>query len=397
MAGIFISYRREDARGFAGRLADNLGDHFGPSRVFRDVEDLQPGVDYVTQIELLIESCDILLVLIGRDWLTIADERGQPRLVDPMDEHRIEIVTAFKNGVRVIPVLLDGGRMPRVQDLPAELAPLARRQAYDISDGRWHDDVRRLVRLLEAELERCEQARQAANTAAHETPPPTEPSRPPADPAARAATIRLIWLFGAGISEAGFVVDRWAPGTLHFSIPWFIGATVATFATALTLTGTWRYWRRAAQAAVVSGVIALAIDGVIWSKLRYPYRETLTRVGGAIGFQSGPDDALMLINAALCALVGVVLAVYVGGRWRPLDSTPGLMAIIGSAKIGAALGVVIQLVLEYFVRWPDQNWPAWLRFGAWIVVGAVLIWRRLPRASSVSEPPPPAAPAPHPV
>jgi len=118
MPGIFISYRREDVRGYAGRLSDALIQHFGRENVFRDVTRLHPGDDYVVKIEEFINACDVLLLLIGRDWLTIRDERGQRRLDDPADLHRIEVVTALQRQLLVIPVLMDGARMPHLQDLP---------------------------------------------------------------------------------------------------------------------------------------------------------------------------------------------------------------------------------------------------------------------------------------
>src|SRR4051812_31515199 len=106
MPGIFISYRRDDVRGYAGRLSDALTDYFGDASIVRDIEALAPGVDYVEQIDRFISACDILLLLIGRDWLTIADDQQQRRIDDPTDEHRIEIAAALQRGLLVIPVLM---------------------------------------------------------------------------------------------------------------------------------------------------------------------------------------------------------------------------------------------------------------------------------------------------
>jgi len=156
MPGIFISYRHDDTAGYAGRLADDLTEKLGPGAVFMDIQALKPGIDYVEAIEQSIGACDTLILLIGRRWLTTTDEQGRRRLDDPVDLHRIEVASALKRGLRVIPVLVDGGRMPRQEELPADLALLARRQAYKIDDARWRYDVQQLVEVLQEEARRRE-------------------------------------------------------------------------------------------------------------------------------------------------------------------------------------------------------------------------------------------------
>jgi hypothetical protein len=165
MPGIFISYRRDDTAGYAGRLADGLTAHFGAERVFMDAQALRPGMDYVEAIEQSIGSCDILILLIGRRWLTTVDADGHRRLDDPTDLHRIEIASALKRDLRVIPVLVDGGRMPRQEDLPADLALLARRQACEIDDASWRYDVQQLIGVLDEEIQRRELERLYADAA----------------------------------------------------------------------------------------------------------------------------------------------------------------------------------------------------------------------------------------
>src|SRR5882724_4143611 len=128
MRGIFISYRREDAAGYAGRLYDRLAAHFGPDRVFMDVEGIEPGVDFVDAIERAVGSCEVLIVIIGKDWLAV-DGAGKRRLDDPGDFVRIETAAALARHIRVVPVLVDEAAMPSADQLPANLAPLARRQA----------------------------------------------------------------------------------------------------------------------------------------------------------------------------------------------------------------------------------------------------------------------------
>src|SRR5438067_10074126 len=97
MKGIFISYRREDTAGYAGRLYDGLAAHFGSDRVFMDVQGIEPGVDFVEAIERALSSCEILIVLIGKDWLA-ADSAGRRRLDDPADFVRLETASALARG-----------------------------------------------------------------------------------------------------------------------------------------------------------------------------------------------------------------------------------------------------------------------------------------------------------
>src|SRR5688572_19627389 len=131
MNGIFISYRRDDSAGYAGRLYDRLVTHFGAERVFMDVEGIEPGVDFVNAIEEAVGSCRVLIVIIGDEWISTTDIAGRRRLDDPNDFVRLETSAALKRGIRVVPVLVDGSAMPRVDQLPEELHALTRRQAVE--------------------------------------------------------------------------------------------------------------------------------------------------------------------------------------------------------------------------------------------------------------------------
>jgi hypothetical protein len=148
MKGIFISYRREDTAGYAGRLYDRLAAHFGPDGVFMDVEGIEPGVDFVDALERAVGSCEVLIVLIGKDWL-VADVAGTRRLDDPGDFVRIETAAALTRNIRVVPVLVDGAEMPRADQLPANLALLARRQALELSHKQWDATSSELIQTLE--------------------------------------------------------------------------------------------------------------------------------------------------------------------------------------------------------------------------------------------------------
>jgi hypothetical protein len=159
---IFISYRREDTSGYAGRLYDRLRQEFGHDNVFLDLE-LKPGEDFVDAILARLTGSDLMLVLIGRRWLNAADEKGGQRLGDEGDFVRIEIQTALERKLRTIPVLVDRATLPRLQDLPEPLRPLGRIQAIELSDTRWDYDVGLLVQSLRrAEGERATAANPAA-------------------------------------------------------------------------------------------------------------------------------------------------------------------------------------------------------------------------------------------
>jgi hypothetical protein len=149
MQGIFISYRRQDSQSAAGRLADSLKEHLPEAAVFRDVETIEAGVDFVDAINAALESCGVLLAVIGPRWISIQDDAGQRRLDDPNDYTRLELATGLgRSDVRVIPVLVDGAAMPAVETLPDDLKALARRNALELTDKRWEYDVSQLVATL---------------------------------------------------------------------------------------------------------------------------------------------------------------------------------------------------------------------------------------------------------
>ena len=152
-AKIFINYRREDASGYAGRLYEWLSERFDSDRVFMDISAIKPGVDFITAIETEVAACEVVLVIIGRKWLDCA-AGDQRRLDNPKDFVRLEIAAALSRNTLVIPVLVDDAPMPREQDLPDDLKPLARRHALEISDERWEFDVGRLIDTLEERLEK---------------------------------------------------------------------------------------------------------------------------------------------------------------------------------------------------------------------------------------------------
>lgn len=153
MARVFISYRRDDAAGEAGRLYDRLVARFGRDQVFMDVTGIEPGVDFVSAIDSAVGSCAVLLVVIGPGWASVTDSSGRRRLDDPHDFVRLETGAALRRGIRVIPVLVDHAAMPSAEVLPEDLRPLARRQALEISHAQWQGTTAELITALERVLE----------------------------------------------------------------------------------------------------------------------------------------------------------------------------------------------------------------------------------------------------
>jgi hypothetical protein len=173
-AKVFINYRRDDAAPYAGRLYDRLTAHFGEGHVFIDIDQIEPGEDFVEAINRKVGTCDIAVVAIGPNWLRATDASGKRRLDDEEDFVRMEIVAALQRKIRVIPVLVGGARMPGRHDLPEALAPLSRRNAIELSETRFHADVNRLIAAIEKSFAVAEnQAGPSAPPAA----PPMEPER----------------------------------------------------------------------------------------------------------------------------------------------------------------------------------------------------------------------------
>ncbi|MGH9276971.1 MAG: toll/interleukin-1 receptor domain-containing protein [Acidimicrobiales bacterium] len=221
---IFISYRREDTSGYAGRLNDRLRDRFGHDQVFMDIDAIEPGLDYQELIEGTIGSIDVLVALMGREWLTTPGPTGSRRLDDPDDFVRLEIAGALDRNVRVIPVLVEAAAMPTIHDLPEPLAPLARRNAIELSDSRWDYDCERLVSVLHRALGR------AAPAAA---PAPAEPVR-----------------------------RRWAPGALTGIV---VAATVAVLVWGVLAPRNWHSEWPGLRLASEGMLVAMVIAG-LWRK-----------------------------------------------------------------------------------------------------------------------------------
>ena len=135
MAKIFLSYRREDGIARAGRIYDRLVSRFGEDKVFMDLSKITTGADFEDVLDRELESCEVFIAIIGEHWL--GTRKGHRRLEDPEDFVRREIGSALKRNVRILPVLVGAANMPGPQQLPAELADFAKRNAIRISDDQF--------------------------------------------------------------------------------------------------------------------------------------------------------------------------------------------------------------------------------------------------------------------
>jgi glycerophosphoryl diester phosphodiesterase len=187
---VFISYRRQETAWPARQLYDVLVAELGADRVFKDVDDIEPGDDFVERLQSAVGSCQVLLALIGPQWLTVTDAKGARRLNDPEDFVRLEVETALnRDDVRVIPILVDNAKMPTPQELPEGLAALTRRQAVEIDPVNF--DTRRLLRVLNRTLNEVRgepTGPSISGASAGVRPPGTTPPVPQVESAAAVGT-----------------------------------------------------------------------------------------------------------------------------------------------------------------------------------------------------------------
>jgi hypothetical protein len=132
------------------RRADDLIRAFGAENVFMDVADIRPGVDFRTAIEDNVAHCGVLMAMVGPTWVSIANAAGERRLDNPNDFVALEIASALKRNVPVIPVLVHGARMPSAGQLPDSLEGFSYRNSVELTHARWNSDVALLVEALTA-------------------------------------------------------------------------------------------------------------------------------------------------------------------------------------------------------------------------------------------------------
>ena len=153
MPGTFITYRRVDSAGHAGRLFDRLSQSFGRRQVFIDAEGgIKRGEDFAKAIARALSSASALVVLVGRNWLTCEDKDGRRRLDIPGDWVHDEIAEALRRKILVLPVLVDGASMPTASDLPPDIAELALCHASDLRGNSWHYDAGQIAKALRSTI-----------------------------------------------------------------------------------------------------------------------------------------------------------------------------------------------------------------------------------------------------
>jgi TIR domain len=155
-AKVFLCYRRDDSAGYAGRVQDRLTQEFGRDLLFMDVDTIPLGVNFATVLHNEVAKCEVLLAVIGPHWLDARDDAGNRRLDDPQDFVRIEIGAALQRNIPVIPILLDGAKVPKANQLPKDLEELSLRNGLDVRHASFHNDIDRLVRSLKGQLSKTE-------------------------------------------------------------------------------------------------------------------------------------------------------------------------------------------------------------------------------------------------
>jgi hypothetical protein len=220
---VFISYRRDDSGAHSGRLYDRLKAKF-PDRVFRDVKDIGPGVQWDEAIARVLSQTAACLVVIGKNWLVTADAAGRPRLDDSRDVVRQEIAAALKRKMRVFPVLVDGAKMPAEADLPIDLRPLCRWNATELSEHYWDEGIEKLIKAIETALATWdnEGAPQSAPRVVNQAVPAPR-SRP-----------------GWVIPAAGALLLALVVGSIYFMMGQHSGGTAGGGGTAFDFAGNWR-------------------------------------------------------------------------------------------------------------------------------------------------------------
>lgn len=356
---LFISYRREEAAGHAGRLYDAISARFGDHNVFMDIE-LPPGIDFVERIRQAVGACHVLLVVVGPRWATLQADEGTPRLADPDDFVRLEVETALRRpDLTVIPVLVAGARMPEPEDLPEGIRPLARRNALEMSDLRWRFDIGRLIETLETHL--------ADVTGVH---PTTAERAVEAPKEAGGPSLPLLLLTGVIAAGLAGVIGRLVGQAIPTGEQTEVAAQIAG-----------NVLRRAEIWAVVGVTVAVWITIVRGESGQLPARALLGLLLGAVGGALGgvifavpkfaPDPALSDAVLELFAIVatgvqGALIGALLGALWIPRKVVMGLW-------VGLASGALIQLVLSQ--TWdPASTAEASLSVGLQCVVisGSVL-------------------------
>ncbi len=344
---IFISYRRDDAAGHAGRLYDALAARFGEENVWMDLG-IEPGADFVERIDDALSKCAVLLAVIGERWA--GDDRR--RIDEPEDYVRSEIERGLRRSdVRVVPVLVQNVEMPTAAELPPTLAPLARRHAIELSDARWRYDVGRLVATLERAVgaERISTQPPSSGVLADigsATPGGTaaRPAEPPAVGSARhAPSFAVPLIAGAAAVGPAYLVAKEVLDAVDPNDYWKEVARLAAYR------GT--FW-------AVFGAILLMICALVGTRrareLGATFGLALAGAAGGALVQIARLEASNLNDLAVVvsfALTGLVLAAALSAHDASMTSLLGGCA-------GGALGALIVVSFQIEELFPSIMIPA---------------------------------------
>ncbi len=340
---VFISYRREDTSGHAGRLYDAMAARFGESHVFVDIE-LAPGIDFVQRIREAVGACHVLLVMIGPRWAVIVDDDGQIRITDPEDFVRLEVETALRRpDVTVIPALVAGAEMPDPDDLPESLRPLTHRNALELSDMRWRYDVGRLNGTLDVLLADTlpSPAGPAPGAPEHAPDAPESTSQPdtrsPSAPRMLPSTARL-FIDGMLVAGAAGLVATWlgdpidpadqpteaaqiATSIISRTLTWAaVGVALASWLTIVR--GEGRLLAGRAVLGLALGALAGALGGVLIALPQYLQDLDATA------------ETVRAISVGAFAVSGAFIGALLGSLWTPRSAAVGFIAgLVGGALV----------------------------------------------------------------
>jgi hypothetical protein len=239
---IFISYRRDDSEGEAGRLFDDLTRAFGNENVFMDVAGILPGADFRQAIENNVASCGVLLAIIGPSWVSITNAAGQRRLDDPNDFVVLEIASALKREVPVIPVLVHEAHMPAPDQLPEALKDFSYRNSVELSHGRWNSDVQLLIQALASYVTpNPADAQEPVHAALPVQLPAPHPGPASSKPVAKKRGLSLILGIGSAVILAfiALLYFMGGPSKQNTAAPTVNGSGTAAAGPA-SLIGTWK-------------------------------------------------------------------------------------------------------------------------------------------------------------
>ena len=380
MAGVFISYRRGDTSGEAGRVADWLRNTFGKDRVFMDVTGIEPGLDFVEAINKAVNTANVLLVVIGPEWLGPLPGTDKNRIDDPKDFVRIEVASALRRRIRVVPLLVCDADLPKPSALPEDLQPLLTRNALELRDTQWEAGMDHLIRTLEPVLGRRRSPSRAGEA--------ERPKRAAALswPAAAVAVLGLLAMLNA--IRVGFQVGGGSTETL----------LERAFGSAQVYDGS-ESLLRVARGFGAAQTIGLLVGGLlaILLALRTKPRELGTvgvgllcgfalagtiRFGGMLSWAEGAGSRFTL------ALIGALVVLVVGGvaawqEYRALNSEATPFGFLRAVALLGGLTSFIALFLDYNGVTSRSAFEA--RGEAWdlvvlpLVTVALLFVPRLPR------------------